>query len=142
MATIKIYGASDDLIEVEGKVPGCDEYNGEVGFIELSLGYVFRIEYTKEGVWEVRTHYGKSFEDIKCTTVPHGRTDVDDPQPCTDTLTIEGPIEWVRFCKVWPMTLAAKRDAVERWVDNTDIRTWKPELIESLYAATSIPGAK
>lgn len=29
MADVTIYGASDDLIEVEGDVPGCDEYNGE-----------------------------------------------------------------------------------------------------------------
>ena len=26
---LTIYGASDDLIEVEGDVPGCDEYSGE-----------------------------------------------------------------------------------------------------------------
>lgn len=26
MKTIKIYGASDDLIEVDGKIKGCDEY--------------------------------------------------------------------------------------------------------------------
>lgn len=31
MADVTIYGASDDLIEVEGDVPGCDEYGGAVG---------------------------------------------------------------------------------------------------------------
>jgi len=29
MPDVTIYGASDDLIEVEGDVPGCDEYNQE-----------------------------------------------------------------------------------------------------------------
>lgn len=29
MSQIVIYGASDDLIEVDGDVPGCDEYNEE-----------------------------------------------------------------------------------------------------------------
>lgn len=27
MKTIRIYGASDDLVEIEGDVPGCDEYD-------------------------------------------------------------------------------------------------------------------
>jgi len=29
MKTITIYGASDDLIEIEGACPGCDEYSAE-----------------------------------------------------------------------------------------------------------------
>jgi hypothetical protein len=31
MKNVSFYGASDDLIEVEGDCPGCDEYNAERG---------------------------------------------------------------------------------------------------------------
>lgn len=53
---IKIYGASDDLIEVEGDVPGCDEYNEEDATFVL-LGYNsqrtrVRYRYGKDGLWE------------------------------------------------------------------------------------------
>ncbi len=38
MADVTVYGASDDLIEVEGDVPGCDEYNGELSQFLLTGG--------------------------------------------------------------------------------------------------------
>ena len=43
MQTIKIYGASDDLIEVDGKCKGCDEYGTGgsgplMGAIHLNAG--------------------------------------------------------------------------------------------------------
>lgn len=56
MTEVTPYGASDDLIEVEGNVSGCDEYNaddahfvlvGEVGKVRL------RVWYTRRGVWAI-----------------------------------------------------------------------------------------
>ena len=52
MAAIRFYGASDDLIEVEGSIPGCDEYNGESGRFEVA-GLVVEVTYESGGVWGV-----------------------------------------------------------------------------------------
>lgn len=53
MADVTIYGASDDLIEVEGDVPGCDEYNQESAvFILRGSGEV------SGGVTRVTVDYG------------------------------------------------------------------------------------
>lgn len=36
MKALKFYGASDDLIEVEGDLVGCDEYNAESAAFEVA----------------------------------------------------------------------------------------------------------
>lgn len=54
--TVTIYGASDDLIEVEGKAPGCDEYNADAGsFIVSSADASTRVRvwYGTGGCWHV-----------------------------------------------------------------------------------------
>lgn len=65
MHTVIIYGASDDLIEVEGQVPGCDEYNAEAGsFIVSSAEASSRVgvHYGKNGCWAVSC--GPISEDV------------------------------------------------------------------------------
>jgi hypothetical protein len=52
MSTVTFYGSSDDLVEVEGDVPGCDEYNAEAAAFELA-GLRIGVEYVKGGVWEI-----------------------------------------------------------------------------------------
>jgi len=59
---VKFYGASDDLIEVEGDVPGCDEYNGEHGVFTVG-GLVIAIDYT--GIWAIRV--AQVDEDVPVT---------------------------------------------------------------------------
>jgi hypothetical protein len=52
---VVIYGASDDLIEVEGDVPGCDEYNDEAAtFVLTGDGGQVRVgmRYGRSGCWE------------------------------------------------------------------------------------------
>lgn len=56
MSDVTIYGSSDDLIEIDGDVRGCDEYNGERASFVLVGGEAqlhVRVEYTKGGVWEI-----------------------------------------------------------------------------------------
>ena len=48
---LTFYGASDDLIEVEGDVPGCDEYPGEDSTF-LVAGIAVRVFYGP-GVWAI-----------------------------------------------------------------------------------------
>jgi len=55
---IKIYGASDDLIELEGDVteefPFTGKGKGEGGdLLAFSNGTVLRIDYTDPGVWRI-----------------------------------------------------------------------------------------
>ena len=50
MKTIQIYGASDDLIEVDGACKGCDEYNAR------NHGIVAGTLHLDDGVNHVRVH--------------------------------------------------------------------------------------
>ncbi len=109
MATVKIYGASDDLVEVEGGCAGCNEYNAidTVLFIEFSTGDVWEVEYTSDGVWEVNSHAKgvlqnppKGTKGVSITKEPHGEGD--DPEPHTETLTVTGPFQWVEAWEVYP----------------------------------------
>ena len=58
-STVIIAGASDDLIEIDGKVPGCDEYyadSDDSGTFVLSgpAGTArVRVTYGDSGVWEI-----------------------------------------------------------------------------------------
>jgi hypothetical protein len=53
---ITIYGASDDLIEIEGNAQGCDEYPGEDGVFVLigdEAKVRVRVTYTARGLWAI-----------------------------------------------------------------------------------------
>lgn len=55
--TVKFYGSSDDLVEVEGEAPGCDEYNADqASFLVACEGdkaCAVRVAYTFAGTWLV-----------------------------------------------------------------------------------------
>ena len=53
MHTVEFYGVSDDLIEVEGDIPGCDEYPAESGEFEVA-GLRVEVDYRHNGCWGVR----------------------------------------------------------------------------------------
>ncbi|MFO0806054.1 MAG: hypothetical protein U0791_23360 [Gemmataceae bacterium] len=103
--TVTITGYSDDLIEVRGNVRGCDEYSGwnGPGFVEFDSGDVFRIEYTKGGMWKIKHHVQAEGSKLRVEIAecPEG----DDPEPYTDTATVKGPISWVDFWDTWPPSL-------------------------------------
>ena len=99
MATVKISGASDDLVDVEGDVPGCDEYGSYDTplFVELSTGDVFRVEYTAAGVWKVTHHQVNPTTNVHVE--PHGEGE--DPEPYTDTVTVVATDKQLRWVEVW-----------------------------------------
>ena len=83
---IKVYGASDDLVEVEGDIEeewgSC--YDG--GILACSDGTLIAIEY--DGEWHLSVlHNGDSLTVV----TPMDR----DKDEYTDTVTIDGPIKWV-----------------------------------------------
>lgn len=137
MATIKLYGASDDLVEVEAAskppVPGCDEYgvgNDDASFVRLSTGDVFRIEYTDRGVWKIGQHVVTGKVAVKLDLAPEG----DDPDPYTDKATVTGDIEWVDVWGSWPPTDDDVMGKVNDRLNDVDHREGM-DLYRRLYAA-------
>jgi hypothetical protein len=86
---ITVYGASDDLIEIEGDIreefhPG-DE--SAPTYLAFSTGAALSIRYTDEGIWRVTpvSSHGLSIEQAPA----------DDDANYTDRAHIEGDIKWV-----------------------------------------------
>jgi len=100
----RIYGASDDLIEVEG-----GEASGEVGYygsgtdadmgclLVCSDGTILCAKYGKndEGIWEIRlVKRGTAFDRIdQCTS--------EDARPHSDVAHFTKPLEWAYAAKEW-----------------------------------------
>ena len=73
---VEFYGASDDLIEVEGNIPGCDEYPGESGEFEVA-GLRVNVDYDTNGCWGIRIvqideRVPVTATDISVITPPNG----------------------------------------------------------------------
>ena len=85
---LKIYGASDDLIEFEGDVDE-EAYAKEDGnVIALSNGAVFRIKYSDEGVWRITPVFVTG-----TSTIEYGEEDSDNNY--SDVVTVHEPIKWI-----------------------------------------------
>jgi hypothetical protein len=54
MRALHIYGASDDLVEVEGNLPGCDEYSGDDVKFVIGGCLLVRVTYGGHGVWAIQ----------------------------------------------------------------------------------------
>ena len=89
---ITIYGASDDLIEVEGDISEEFSYldhDDEGDLIAVSDGTVVRITYGASGVWRiVPVHHGSG--TLTITQAPEG-----DDDNYSDRATIDGTVTWV-----------------------------------------------
>lgn len=95
---IKIYGGSDDLIEIEGDLT--EEFNIGAGdqqpkLLAFSDGTLLRIVYGDEGIWRITplvrgsAVYTKEFE----------ATDADGEY--SDVVTLDGDIQWVALASSW-----------------------------------------
>jgi hypothetical protein len=91
-ATTTIYGASDDLIEVEGPVTEEFSYHERwPSFIAFSDGTVVRIAYTDAGVWRI-TPVRRGRGTLHIEQAPE-----DDEENYTDRATLIGDVEWVVY---------------------------------------------
>ena len=84
-----VYGASDDLIEIEGQIreefsPG--EPDVVLGF---SDGTVLRIRFTNDGVWRITT-LAQGSSSLTIVQAP-----VDDDDIYSDRATLTGEVRWV-----------------------------------------------
>ena len=134
---IKIWGASDDLIEVDGAADGCDEYYGGeeprrvVCFPSMD---VFRIQYgdpknEARAVWTVEHEVDTGALRVRIDRAPAG----DDPDPYTDTAHVSGPISRVEVWDTWPPTPQQIRTCVERMIE--DSRGWTDEQVKAVFEA-------
>lgn len=87
---IKIYGASDDLIEIEGAIE--EEFNSyecKDGLLAISDGTLLRVDYDEDGIWRFTPLYkGSSF-------VSHTTGSIKDDT--SDEIILDGVINWITF---------------------------------------------
>jgi hypothetical protein len=94
MGQLIIYGASDDLIEVEGDIE--EEFNPPYGsdddassYLAFSDGSLLSITYTDDGLWKISPISVGS----KTILGIESATDIDDNY--SDRVTLEGEFRWV-----------------------------------------------
>jgi hypothetical protein len=87
MKTITIYGASDDLIEIEGDIR--EEFSphedGEPDYLAFSDGTVLSILYGEDGNWNIKRL------TIGTASYQHHKADGDE---YTDKVTLQGDLTW------------------------------------------------
>lgn len=89
--SITIYGASDDLIEVEGCIREeftfCDDVGGDL--IACSDGTVLRVRWDQNGVWRISpVALGTARLEIR-------QAPEDDEEDYSDHATLHGDVSWV-----------------------------------------------
>lgn len=89
---IKVYGASDDLVEIEGDIE--EEFGAYdcKGYLMFSNGVLLTIEYGDMGIWR-----------IECLADPNNVVEIekcppnDDDDPYSDIANIKDDIKFVLF---------------------------------------------
>lgn len=86
--SVLIYGASDDLIEVEGDV--MTEFNVDDGvtYLAFSDGTVLAVSYQDDGTWLISR---KAVGSASYTRMEA----IDDDKNYSDQVTLDGVIHWV-----------------------------------------------
>lgn len=129
--TIKIYGASDDLIEVEGDFE--DEWGAghdDAGYVELSTGDVFFVRYEDDGVWRVKHHVVSGKVEVRNDPCPPlNEEGENDDDRYTDECVVHGDIEWVDCWEEWPPPEDEMRGRVEE-----NIGDLKGDALREAYA--------
>lgn len=87
---VTVYGSSDDIVEVEGDVEEEFTLIDKTGYLALSDGSVFSIEYTREGIWRIHSVANPSVHTIE-SAVTGGEDGY------SDRLVIDRVIDWVVF---------------------------------------------
>ena len=73
---LSIYGASDDLIEVEGTIRAeFDHYSSDEALLAISNGVVLRIVYSASGVWRITLVSKPGSVSVAITQAPEDNDD-------------------------------------------------------------------
>lgn len=99
---IKVYGANDDLIEVEGDIR--EEFyadDAEATILGFSDGTLLSVEFDRDGIWRIRR--------LALGSAGYRHTEaVDAGIGHSDTVELDGAIAWVVFGSAWAKTEEAK----------------------------------
>ncbi len=131
MPQFKIYGASDDLIEVEGK-PIQDEFNwysdDKPCYLNFSDGTQLSCLYDQDGIWRfARTREGSA-------TMRHEPGSVEEDR--SDVVYLDGDIAWV---EQWEEAVPTQKNMAEKMSELADrFRFWHDMPIEKLRAIYEI----
>lgn len=94
LATVTIYGASDDLVEIEGDINE-EFYATDEGEMCLLFGdgTVLDIEYDRHGIWRITGKPGSATMTKEEATADEG--DRPDGKPAySDIVTLTGDLKW------------------------------------------------
>ena len=93
---IRIYGASDDLIEVEGDISEEFPYYDEPALLAFSDGTILRVRYDDLGIWRITPLFkGRARSTyIICNPDPFDDSDYSDQVHLFDE-ELDEPIRWV-----------------------------------------------
>ena len=89
--SVTVYGASDDLIEVDGDIrEEFDiDHDGHGKLFAFSDGTIIQVEWTKVGIWRI-TPMVKGSGELAIVQAP-----VDDDRNYSDRATLDADIRWV-----------------------------------------------
>jgi hypothetical protein len=97
---IKVYGASDDLIEIEGDIrEEFDTYDAE-NFLTFNDGTVLHVKYDDPGIWKVNRVQNGSATYCKIYEADEGSEERGEGY--TDIVTLVGAIKSVCLSEVKP----------------------------------------
>ena len=88
---ITVYGASDDLIEVEGDVREEFTYTDEPAFLAFSDGTVLSVLYDQRGTWRIAPVITGTAA-LEIVVAP-----VDNEDNYSDRATLRGDVTWVVY---------------------------------------------
>lgn len=93
---IRIYGASDDLIEIEGDIGEEFPYYGDPVLLAFSEGTILRVVFDRDGIWRITPVFrGRArLTHIICNPDPFDDSDYSDVVHLFDEEQDE-PVQWV-----------------------------------------------
>ena len=93
MKTITVYGASDDLIEIDGAIKeefGWYDSGSKPAYLAFSDGTVLSVIYTDDGMWRINR--------VATGTALYSKTEATDGDTdYSDRVSLQGDIAWVVF---------------------------------------------
>lgn len=98
MAELTVYGASDDLIEIEGDIS--DEFtydHDEPNFLAFSDGTLIEATYTQSGRWAISVLANGDASSTKEDALSDEGRRNDGRPAYSDVVTLVGPVTWVVF---------------------------------------------
>lgn len=93
---IRVYGASDDLVEVEGDITEEFPHYGEPVLLAFSEGTILRVVFDRDGIWRITPVFkGKArMTHIICNPDPLDDDEYSDVVHLFDE-ELDEPIQWV-----------------------------------------------